>query len=1307
MRDASSLWVKTREGLPENVKNWLEGIEDDAQSGLTATQQIDWLISRTEQKKTELENARRPYLLEIKGHRWDLRKYFERMVHWLNKFKDIGDVASSFDPVHAALPWAAFRFVLQAIVAEKEYTESLFEILSLMPQFVLSGHVLEVVYMNEDMHIGNAYGGTDLGQRCVNTLIENLIKLYSSLLAALEYSYSAFIMKKGKRKVLALFNSSEPAGILRELKAQHKQVIDCGQDCERILTHHTSHKYSNLLSELKSSIANLEDRLLESLVRIDEKDKLRALKKISAILFRGHHEEVKRKRTDGTCEWILKKDNFIEWERNDAAIMVLYGNPGSGKTFLISKVVDYCCENAEDDEAVAYFYCKRDEENRRNPQDILRSILRQLSTPIKQAESGKIHQALKGLPDRLATSGMTFDIPTCKNLIGTLIEDYSRTTIILDALDECERETRVELMRSMASLLDEKSRIRIFVSSRTDDDIRRYFQHKPIIEIQAADNEADISSFVHEELSQDPRWSNLSSELQQQIQGIFHDKSQGMFQWAALQVKQLCQSSVWNETSIKAHISNAPKGLTGAYDVIWKQIGQRPSHEEQQGKRAIKWVLCAFEPLGTSELSRLLQVDPDTDVAEPVETLTKEEILGIGGNLLIFDEEVKVWRFCHLSAREYIENNHCGIIEAHFHAATSCLRLLTRRKGLEPSEARKFEANEPYYRHLIGYGYSWNHDLDDYILCEALHHAGLADLRSNKNTKLESLLREFFGSIDGDGSAFLAWKHSRRSLLDRRAYEPSRYVTAQVIAVRSRSSSLEVAAIFGIFYLLENWWNEPRWELKGAVDEGPSLLALAIEFRHEYIWRFLLKNDLSANGCCLGPFKVAIKANDMVAFDALVEAGLDVNDTPRNSALAQLLQRGGISDLEVDTPLKGALKWPNNNNKKVFLQKLLEKGADVSLQTPHGSGLEFAIKHSSAEDVRMLLDADKEAHDPTQLLHLAISNERENLVPLLVEIGADVNKRVEGCTALTEALKQNNIPNVRSLLDLGARIDLSLWQDREAVTNTEWSDDVIERLELLLQAGMDINANDGKENLLLSVLAWSDVAHRTSKDTNEYDYKDIVQWAVENGADINQVLYQSAFPTILITAASKYEPDTVQYLLEVGADPTVSVNFGFGSALIAAAFSGRYQACRFLLRQKGVYANRRHRGFFPNALFAAVSGHLDYLSMNEDDRRYGIWDLEDRLEYTRDWPEHRTVIRLLLTSYLYLPIFKSLEPWTPSIYIGQYRFTIGDCWVMGSAGLYSYISSTWFFIMEIALSESFGKWIEGLGKGEVVFPTST
>lgn len=32
---------------------------------------------------------------------------------WVNKFKEVVDVAIQYDPVHAALPWAAVRFLLQ------------------------------------------------------------------------------------------------------------------------------------------------------------------------------------------------------------------------------------------------------------------------------------------------------------------------------------------------------------------------------------------------------------------------------------------------------------------------------------------------------------------------------------------------------------------------------------------------------------------------------------------------------------------------------------------------------------------------------------------------------------------------------------------------------------------------------------------------------------------------------------------------------------------------------------------------------------------------------------------------------------------------------------------------------------------------------------------------------------------------------------------------------------------------------------------------------------------------------------------
>lgn len=43
---------------------------------------------------------------------YSVRGLVDKTVNILNKFVGVGDVAVSFDPVHAALPWAAVRFVL-------------------------------------------------------------------------------------------------------------------------------------------------------------------------------------------------------------------------------------------------------------------------------------------------------------------------------------------------------------------------------------------------------------------------------------------------------------------------------------------------------------------------------------------------------------------------------------------------------------------------------------------------------------------------------------------------------------------------------------------------------------------------------------------------------------------------------------------------------------------------------------------------------------------------------------------------------------------------------------------------------------------------------------------------------------------------------------------------------------------------------------------------------------------------------------------------------------------------------------------
>lgn len=42
-----------------------------------------------------------------------IRDVAEKIVRWINLFSKVGDAVTQYDPGHAALPWAAVRFVLQ------------------------------------------------------------------------------------------------------------------------------------------------------------------------------------------------------------------------------------------------------------------------------------------------------------------------------------------------------------------------------------------------------------------------------------------------------------------------------------------------------------------------------------------------------------------------------------------------------------------------------------------------------------------------------------------------------------------------------------------------------------------------------------------------------------------------------------------------------------------------------------------------------------------------------------------------------------------------------------------------------------------------------------------------------------------------------------------------------------------------------------------------------------------------------------------------------------------------------------------
>ena len=62
-------------------------------------------------KRTNCEDQR--WKFDLNGRQIILRDVAEKIVVWIDKFKQIGDIAVNFDPVHASLPWAGIRFLLE------------------------------------------------------------------------------------------------------------------------------------------------------------------------------------------------------------------------------------------------------------------------------------------------------------------------------------------------------------------------------------------------------------------------------------------------------------------------------------------------------------------------------------------------------------------------------------------------------------------------------------------------------------------------------------------------------------------------------------------------------------------------------------------------------------------------------------------------------------------------------------------------------------------------------------------------------------------------------------------------------------------------------------------------------------------------------------------------------------------------------------------------------------------------------------------------------------------------------------------
>lgn len=235
-------------------------------------------------------------------------------------------------------------------------------------------------------------------------------------------------------------------------------------------------------SKLRALISKISEgqskELQEKQKRRERKAKIRFLNTCSTY---NHVTAWRQARKQGNVSWIMNNDSYITW-KNRGGVLWCSGILGSGKTILLANIVDDIRSSIENS-VVAIFLCRHDEVESLRYSTIIRSIARQIleTAPVSfedwlghSLDDDQIIDRLKGLPRSFT----------------------KKTYIILDGLDECEKEDREALLGFLRDLNGHVGELHICCSSRPDIAQQGFLVLQPHWIIPMTENSSEIAVYI-------------------------------------------------------------------------------------------------------------------------------------------------------------------------------------------------------------------------------------------------------------------------------------------------------------------------------------------------------------------------------------------------------------------------------------------------------------------------------------------------------------------------------------------------------------------------------------------------------------------------------------------------------------------------------------------------------------------------------------------------------------------------------------------------------------------------------------------
>ncbi|CAI6080012.1 unnamed protein product [Clonostachys chloroleuca] len=702
------------------------------------------LLSVTEKAKKRLTDRAWSFK-RSSGEKVIVRDVLGKVAKWVNLVKQVSDFAVQFDPGHAGVAWAGIRFMLTVAVGDLDTYKGMFETTADIAEYICRTAVLESLVKGKS-------------SQASDELSRAIVKLYIAILTYLSRA-TAYCNQNTFKRILKY--GVLVSGDLESSFAAVAPAQDVVNRCALVMNLEAQLDSQVELRRIRESFDAPMQRWDGALHAISDQlegeQRKKVLQWMSAEPYIQHHKQTKGEVLKGTGKWLLENPSFLKWKNESASsILWIRGIPGSGKSKLMSIAIEDAMSafQAKQSPQPVYFYCSRNpaEPGRSDPSRILASIARQLATP--EAGGAILEPALEVYNEResQASADGPLRLEESKELIIKLLDQYkgATMTIAIDALDECNEDTRGDLLEVFEFLLEESPcLLKLLVSSRDDQDIVYQFENYPCLALSSAHSSPDIELFVASEVkkllnSRFLRKTQSGKEvLSEKIIKELTAKADGMFRWVSLQLQALqrCRS----EEAIMERLGQLPRTLGDLYqELIVKMENFEATSDRELAKNSLSWLLCSHAQLTSEAFLAAVSTSKDGES----EAISRDQLLDLCCNLVIFDEALDVFRFAHLSVREFLETHELFKSESiNSRVAVACLiRIVDATPDINMEDDTEPSVD------VLWYSYIW----------WGFH---IPAASRERTPVTDNLLDEFLSDEDNPSSPFGLWDQAFRSTI--------------------------------------------------------------------------------------------------------------------------------------------------------------------------------------------------------------------------------------------------------------------------------------------------------------------------------------------------------------------------------------------------------------------------------------------------------------------------------------------------------------------------------------------------------------